>query len=81
MQKPLREAINEVVADWMTDKLQRRQPVDVAHMAREISLCLVDMVIEQEDKNQGPLLAHIINNLTGEYLKGRGVTQARRRDN
>jgi DNA-binding protein Fis len=60
MQKPLREAINDVVIEYVSTKLQRGEPVDVAFMAREMSLPLIDMVMEQDEKHQGPLLAHII---------------------
>jgi hypothetical protein len=35
MTKPLREAINEAVVQWVTTKLQRREPVDVKFMARK----------------------------------------------
>jgi hypothetical protein len=75
MQKPLREAINEVVAQWVTTKLQKREPVDVKFIAREMSLSLIEPVLEQDESHQGPLLAHILGNLSDEYLKRRGVTQ------
>jgi hypothetical protein len=81
MPKPLRQAINDVVVEFVTSKLQRREPVDVAFMAREISLSLIDMVLEQDEKHQGPLLAHIMGSLSDEYLKRRGLIQSRRRDN
>jgi hypothetical protein len=42
--------------------------VDVAFMAREITYSLIDTVLEQDEKNQGPLLAHIVGSLAEEYL-------------
>jgi hypothetical protein len=51
MTKSLREAINEAVVQWVTTKLQRREPVDVKFMAREISLSLVELVLEQNEKH------------------------------
>jgi hypothetical protein len=60
-----------VVLQWVTTKLQSGQPIDVAFMAREITHAL--MVLEQDEKHQGPLLAHIVGSLSGEYLKRRGL--------
>ena len=81
MQKPLRQAINDVVVEYVTSKLRTGEPVDVAFMAREMSLPLIDMVMEQDEKHQGPLLAQIIGSLGNEYLERRGLLQAERRDN
>jgi hypothetical protein len=50
-------------------------------MAREITHALINMVLEQDEKQQGPLLAHIAGSLADEYLKRRGLIQSRRRDN
>jgi hypothetical protein len=50
-------------------------------MAREITHSLNDMVLEQDKKHQGPLLARIMASLADEYLKRRGPIQSRRRDN
>jgi hypothetical protein len=81
MTKPLREAINEAVVQWVTTKLQRREPVDLKFMAREMSLSLVELVLEQDEKHQGPLFAHIVGSLSEEYLKRRRVMQTGRRSN
>jgi DNA-binding protein Fis len=80
MQKRLREAINDVVVEYVTSKLRTGEPVDVAFMAREMSLPLIDMVMEQDEKHQG-LLAQIIGSLGNEYLERRGLLQTGRRDN
>ena len=77
----LRQAINDVVVQYVTAKLQRGEPVDVAFMAREMSLPLIDMVMEQDEKHQGPLLAQIIGSLGNEYLERREFLQTGRRDN
>jgi hypothetical protein len=53
----------------------------VAFIARERMQSLIDMVLEQEEKYQGPLLAHIVGSLAEEYLKRHGLIQSRRRDN
>ena len=50
-------------------------------MAREMSLPLVDMVMEQDEKHQGPRLAQIMGCLGNEYLDRRGLLQTGRRDN
>jgi hypothetical protein len=81
MSRPLRGATNDVVVQWVATKLQRGEPVDAAFMAREITLSLIDMVLEQDEKHQGPLLAQIMGNLGDEYLERRGFIQTRRRDN
>ena len=81
MPDQLRQAINDVVVQYVTAKLQRGEPVDVALMAREMSLPLVDMVMEQDEKHQGPLLAQIMGCLGNEYLERRGLLQMERRDN
>ena len=41
---------------------------------------LIDMVFDQDEKHQGPLLAHIVGSLADEYLKRRGLIQRRRCD-
>ena len=70
MLKPLRQAINDVVVEHVTSKLRTGEPVDVAFMAREMSLPLIDMVMEQDEKHQGPLLAQIIGSLATSILNG-----------
>ena len=37
--------------------------------AREITHSLIDMVLEQDEKHQGPLLAQIMGSLSEEYLE------------
>ena len=60
-------------------KLQKGKPVDVAFVIREITPSLIHMVLEQDEKHQGPLLAHIAGSLADEYLKRRGFIQSRKR--
>jgi hypothetical protein len=59
----------------VTGKLQRGEPVDVAFMAREMSLPLIDMIMEQDEKHQGALLAQIMGGLGNEHLERRGLLQ------
>jgi hypothetical protein len=49
----------------VTTKLQSGQPVDAAFMAREITHALIDIILEQDEKHQGPLLAHMVGSLSG----------------
>jgi hypothetical protein len=50
-------------------------------MAREITQSLVDMIMEQDEQNQAPLLAQIITSLGDEYLQRRGLIPTEHRDN
>ena len=56
----LRQAINDVGVQWVTTRLQKGEPVDAAFMAHEITHSLIDMVLEQDEKHQGRLLAQIV---------------------
>jgi hypothetical protein len=38
-------------------------------IAREITLNLLDLVMEQDEKHQAALIAHIVGTLGGEYLE------------
>ncbi len=44
-------------------------------MAYEITGSLIDIVLEQDEKHHGPLLAQIVEHLSGEYLERRGLIQ------
>ena len=81
MQRPLREAINDVVVTYLEHKLQTGEPVNVAAMACEMAESIVDMVVEQQEPNQAPLLATTIAALGDEYLQRRGLIETERRDN
>ena len=81
MRKPLRQAINDVVAQYVTTKLQKGEPADVASLTREITRSLIDIVMDQEEKQQGPLLAQIIGSMVDDYLERSGQTPDGRRDN
>jgi hypothetical protein len=81
MTKPLHEAINDVVAQYVTDKLKRREPADLWLITGEITRSLMDIVLDQEERHQGPLLAKIIGSLADDYLQRSGQAPNRRRDN
>jgi DNA-binding protein Fis len=81
MQKPLREAINDVVVKYLKHKLQTGEPVNVAAVANEMARCIVDMIMVQQEQNQAALLATTIVTLGDEYLHRRGLIQIERRDN
>jgi hypothetical protein len=49
-------------------------------MAREMARSIVDMIMEQDDQHQGPLLAETISNLGDEYLQRRGLIPTGRHD-
>ena len=81
MQKPLRAMISDAVVQYVTYKLHAKEPVDVALIAGEITLSLLDLVMEQDEKHQAALIAHIMGTLGGEYLEKRGLFETTRRDN
>jgi DNA-binding protein Fis len=79
--KTLREAINEAVVGHLKDKLETGEGIDVAEMAHELTQSLVDMIMEQDEQNQAPLLAQIITSLGDEYLQRRDLIPTEHRDN
>jgi|HubBroStandDraft_2_1064218.scaffolds.fasta_scaffold601488_1 hypothetical protein len=81
MHKPLRAMISDAVVQYVTYKLHAKEPVDVALIAGEITLSLLDLVMEQDEKHQAALIAHIVGTLGGEYLEKRGLFETTRRDN
>jgi hypothetical protein len=81
MHKPLRAMISDAVVQYVTYKLHAKEPVDVALIAGEIPLSLLDLVMEQDEKHQAALIAHIVGTLGGEYLEKRGLFETTRRDN
>jgi hypothetical protein len=81
MLKPLREEINDVVVKHLERKLQTGEPINVPDMVIEMTLSLVDMIMEQDDRQQAPLLAQIITSLGDEYLQRCGLVPTERRDN
>jgi hypothetical protein len=79
MPKALRAEINDVVVKYAERKLRRDGTLDVAVMVHEMTQSLVDMIIEQEEHHQAPLIALTITSLGDEYLQRTGITE--RRDN
>jgi hypothetical protein len=73
--------ISDAIVQYVTCKLHAKEPVDVALIAREITLSLLDLVMEQDEKHQAALIAHIMGTLGGEYLEKRGLSETTRRDN
>jgi hypothetical protein len=59
----------------LRDKLKSGEGIDVAEMAHAMSQSLVDMIMEQEEEYQAPLLASIIVSLGDEYLQRRGLLE------
>ena len=80
MMKTLREAINDAVVGHLKDKLETGGDIDVAEMAHELTQSLVDMIMEQEEEHQAPLLASIVVSLGDEYLQRRGFIETRPRE-
>ena len=78
MRNDLRESINDVVVKYLERKLQTEEPVDAANMAHEMAQSIVDMIMEQEERHQAPLLASTIASLGDEYLQRRGLVQTGR---
>jgi nucleoid-associated protein YejK len=81
MQNGLREEINDLVMKYLKRKLRTGEPIDVAEMAHEMAQSFVDMVADQDEEQQAPLLALIMINLGDEYLQRRGHFSPERRDN
>jgi DNA-binding protein Fis len=75
MKKLLRDQINDTVVDYLQDKLEAGEGIDVAEMAHAMSQSLVDMIMEQDEEHQAPLLASIIVSLGDEYLQRRGLLE------
>jgi DNA-binding protein Fis len=78
--KTLRETINDAVVGQLKDKLETGEDIDVVEMAHEITQSLVDMIMEQEQEHQAPLLASIVVTLGDEYLQRRGFIETKPRE-
>jgi DNA-binding protein Fis len=76
--RSLREQVNDTVVRYLEHELQTGEPVNVAAMAQAMAQCIVDMIMEQREENQAPLLATAIVTLGDEYLQRRATE---RRDN
>jgi hypothetical protein len=70
-----------VVVKHLERKLQTGEPINVPDMAIEMTLSLVDMIMEQDERQQAPLLAQIITSLGDEYLQPCGLVPTERRHN
>jgi hypothetical protein len=64
------------VVKYLEQKFETGGTVDVAEMAQS----LIDMIMEQEEEHQAPLLASTIVSLGDEYLQRRGLVQTDRRE-
>lgn len=73
--KTLRETINDAVVGQLKDKLETREDIDVVEMAYEITQSLVDMIMEQGQEHQAPLLASLVVSLGDEYLQRRSFIE------
>jgi DNA-binding protein Fis len=77
----LREEINKVVANYLELKIKTAKPVNMPDMAHAMAQSIIDMVMEQNERLQAPLLAAAMACLGEEYLLRRGLVEAKRRDN
>jgi DNA-binding protein Fis len=75
MKKLFRDQINDTVVAYLQDKLKSGEGIDVAEMAHAMSQSLVDMIMEQDEEHQAPLLASIIISLGDEYLQRRSLLE------
>ena len=80
MQNGLRKEINDVVVKYLKRRLRTGEPIDVAEMADEMAQSFIDMVTEQDEEQQAPLLAQIMTSLGDGYLQRRGLISTERRD-
>jgi DNA-binding protein Fis len=69
MSEPLREGINKLVFSYLQNKLETGEAIDVVEMTHEMAQSLIDMIMEQEQPHQAPLLASVIASLGDEYLQ------------
>jgi DNA-binding protein Fis len=69
MSEPLREGINKLVLRYLRKKLETGEAIDVVEMTHEMAQSLIDMIMEQEQLHQAPLLASVIASLGDEYLQ------------
>jgi DNA-binding protein Fis len=69
MSEPLREGINKLVLRYLQKKLETGEAIDVVEMTHEMAQSLIDMIMEQEQLHQAPLLASVIASLGDEYLQ------------
>ena len=72
MGEPLRVGINELIVRNLEKKLAAGEEIDVAAMAFEMAQCLVDVIMQQEEENQGTLFAYALTSLCEDYLQRRG---------
>lgn len=63
MSEPLREGINKLVLGYLQKKLETGEAIDVVEMTHEMAQSLIDMIMEQEELHQAPLLASVIASL------------------
>ena len=80
MSNHLREAITDLVVQYLEHQLQKDEPVDVPAIAQEMAQSIVDMIMEQEEQHQASLLASTIASLGDEYLQRRGLVQTGHRE-
>jgi hypothetical protein len=56
MKNCLREAITELVVEYLEHQRQKDEPVEVPAIAHEMAQSIVDMIMEQEERHQASLL-------------------------
>ena len=69
MSEPLREGINKLVLGYLKEKLETGEAIDVIGMTHEMAQSLIDIIMEQDELHQAPLLASVIASVGDEYLQ------------
>jgi hypothetical protein len=73
MTKRLRDQINDLVVAFLREKLRTGEVVNTPDMAGEMAKSIVDMILQQDEDDQAPLLAGTIATLGEFYLRERGL--------
>lgn len=71
--KSLRDAINDAVIVYLQEKLRTGEIVNTPDVADEMAKSIIDMILQQDEADQGPLLAGTIATLGQFYLRERGM--------
>ena len=73
LEEKLYADINELVTDYLAEKLRLEEPINVPDINRALGRAIVDVVMEQESDKHGDLIAAAINNIGAYYLERRGL--------
>jgi hypothetical protein len=76
MSKPLRVGFRDLIVSYLQTRRATDEHVDPAELTLEIAQSLVDVIMEQEQDDQGALFAFALTSLGEEYLQRKGAFNA-----